>query len=238
MAQVILPFIFGVLPSIIWLLFYLREDTHPEPKKMVIKVFFGGIIVALPAAVLEILVLNLISKLNIAPIFFSVLSNFLIIASIEELMKYFVVQILALSNPELDEPLDIMIYMIISALGFAAAENIFLFFSLKTEATLVFSRMLEISISRFFSAIILHALTSATIGFFLALSFCETKKRNKFLSSGFLISIFLHGLYNFSIIEVGGSLKFLTPTLIIIFLAIFVSFSFKRLKTIKSICKL
>jgi len=34
----------GLLPSFAWLFFFLKEDTHPEPKKMIALVFFlGGI---------------------------------------------------------------------------------------------------------------------------------------------------------------------------------------------------
>ncbi len=34
--------ILGLLPSFIWLLFYLRKDRHPEPKTMVLKIFLWG----------------------------------------------------------------------------------------------------------------------------------------------------------------------------------------------------
>lgn len=30
----------GVLPCFLWLLFYLKRDRHPEPKKEIAKVFF------------------------------------------------------------------------------------------------------------------------------------------------------------------------------------------------------
>ena len=45
--------VFGVLPSIIWLLFFLREDAHPESNRMILKVFFYGIIAAFIAVIFE-----------------------------------------------------------------------------------------------------------------------------------------------------------------------------------------
>jgi len=48
----------------------------------------------------------------------------------------------------------------------------------------------------------------------------------------------LHGFYNFSIMEIGGDLKFLIPVVILISLAILVSLGFKRLKKLASVCKI
>ncbi len=43
----------GILPSIIWLLYYLKKDTHPEPRLMILKIFFWGMLSALPAIFIE-----------------------------------------------------------------------------------------------------------------------------------------------------------------------------------------
>ena len=57
--------IFGLAPSIIWLLFYLRKDSHPESNRMVLKIFFYGMLAALPAVFLEIGFKSELEKLNI-----------------------------------------------------------------------------------------------------------------------------------------------------------------------------
>jgi len=220
----------GVLPSLIWLLFYLREDVKPEPKKLVIKVFILGMLFAFPAALFEFFILRETSKLKFPQILNSILANFLIIALIEETAKYLVVKKEVLKSSELDEPIDLMLYMIISALGFAATENVLLAFSKE--------KYLEILVGRFLSATFLHALCSGILGYFLALSFLTQEKKKIFLFSGFFTAIFLHGLYNFSIIEVEGDLKFSIIGIILIFSAVFVRFCFQRLKKIKSICKI
>ena len=55
----------GFTPSLIWLSFYLKKDVHPEPKRMVIKVFILGMGSAFLAALLGILLSDLIQKLNL-----------------------------------------------------------------------------------------------------------------------------------------------------------------------------
>jgi RsiW-degrading membrane proteinase PrsW (M82 family) len=219
--------VFGILPSIIWLIYYLRKDIHPEPKKLILKVFFWGMLAALPAILLEVGTTDLIKKLG-PPLVSDIVYWFIGVALVEEFLKFLVVRDKVLKNPEFNEPVDAMVYMIISALGFAASENILiflsqrlLFFNLETTLTLF--------IFRFLSATFLHALASAAVGYFLALSFFE-KRGLRMVGLGLGISTLLHGLYNFSIMESGGNLKIIIPLVILIALAIFVSWSFKKLK--------
>jgi len=231
---------FGVLPSLIWLLFYLRRDVHPEPKSEVLKIFFYGALATIPAFFLE----KGIFATTASPLFSNFLSPFLItifntflgVALVEEVLKYLVVREKVLNSPEFDEPIDTVLYMIIAALGFAALENILILFRLGPGFLL--GEAFALSIFRFLGATFLHTLCSGTVGFFLALSFLETKKRFWLLFTGFGIAALLHGLYNFSIMEIEGSLKTLIPIIILISLAIFVSLGFKRLKKMKSICKI
>lgn len=229
-----LAIIFGVLPSIIWLLFFLRKDVHPESNRMVLKIFFYGMLVALPTIFLEMGIFKAFAKLNLPLIYLAVLNTFVGVALIEEMMKFLVVKEKVLSSAEFDEPIDAPLYMIIAALGFAASENILILLGL--GSTLFLPQALEISALRFLGATFLHALCSGIVGFFLALGIFETRKRLKLISMGLGIAIFLHGLYNFAIMEIEGSLKFLIPLTILISLAIFLTFGFKRLQKMKSVC--
>ena len=63
--------ILAVVPSILWLLFYLRKDKHPEPNKMVIKIFFWGILAALGALLFEFLYQEALTAHSIGTVFFS-----------------------------------------------------------------------------------------------------------------------------------------------------------------------
>ena len=46
-------YLLGFAPSIVWLVFYLRKDAHPESNRMILKVFFWGMMSALAAIILE-----------------------------------------------------------------------------------------------------------------------------------------------------------------------------------------
>lgn len=227
---------FGVLPSIIWLLFYLRKDAHPESNPMVLKIFFYGMLAAIPAVFLEIGIFGEFNKLNFSPIVIAILNVFLGVALVEESLKYLAVKGKVLNSPEFDEPIDAMLYMIIAALGFAALENILILFPL--GPAFLAKEAISISILRFLGATFLHTLCSGTVGYFLALSFFEAKKRTMLVASGLGISTLLHGLYNFSIMEVEGDFRLIIPGIILIVLAIFVSLGFKRLKKLASVCKI
>jgi RsiW-degrading membrane proteinase PrsW (M82 family) len=236
---------FGVLPSIIWLLFYLRRDVHPEPKSEVLKIFFYGALATIPAFFLEkgvyaftasSLFSDRVPALAGAPFFITIFNIFIGVALVEEILKYLVVREKALRSAEFDEPIDALLYMIIAALGFAALENILILFRLGPE--FLVKEALALSIFRFLGATFLHTLCSGTVGFFLALSFFETKKRFQLLSTGLGLATLLHGLYNFSIMKMEGNLRVLIPIIILLGLAIFVSLGFKRLKKLKSVCKI
>lgn len=229
--------IFGLAPSIIWLLFFLRKDVHPEPKGQVIKIFFYGILAAIITALIEIGIGRGVSKINLPRDLISFLYIFFGIALIEEVLKYLVVKRKVLSSPEFDEPIDAMLYMIISALGFASLENILIFLSSEV-LFLPIGETLILASFRFISATFLHALCSGLIGYFLALSFFEIKSRNKLLIEGIFLATTLHGIYNFSIIKIEGNLSFVIPIIILISSAFAVSSGFRKLEKMASVCKI
>jgi RsiW-degrading membrane proteinase PrsW (M82 family) len=227
--------ILGLLPSIIWLLFYLRKDKHPEPKTMVIKVFIYGMAASLPAVFLEIGSADILKSITIPHILFLALYFLLGVALVEEILKYLVVRFWVLKSPEFDEPIDAMIYMIISALGFAAIENILVLFPLSSPN--IFEKTLLILSARFAGATFLHALASANIGFFLALSLLREKHHLRYLTIGLTLSVFLHGLYNFGI-KIEGMAGIIVPFLVLLFLFLIVKGQFKKIKKLSSVCNL
>lgn len=228
--------IFGVLPSFVWLLFYLKKDVHPESNRMVLRVFFLGMLVAVPAVFLEIGIFKTFGAFNLPPLLLVILNTFIGVALVEELLKYLVVQNQVLSRKEYDEPIDAMLYMIIAALGFAALENILILFQLGPG--FLWGRTLELSIFRFLGATFLHTLASGTVGFFLSLSFYKKEGKIKLVFLGLLIASALHGFYNFFIMKGQGNLKIAIPLVILIGLAIFTSLAFKNLQKISKTNKI
>lgn len=236
--------ILGLLPSIIWLLFYLRQDRHPEPNRMVIKIFLFGMLVAPLALAIELGLLALVNQPNTFKELFlgpkslyAFLLNIIIFAPfIEEYLKYSVVKAKVLANAEFDEPLDAMLYCIIAALGFAAVENLLVALQLNIqEAALQMA-------ARFLSATFLHALASGLFGFWLALSILYRRHKIKFLALGFALAIFCHSLYNYLIWRWDATSStrpyFYLIVLLLCLMAGLVFYQFKKLKKILSICKL
>lgn len=231
--------LFALSPSIIWLLFYLRQDVHPESNRQIIKIFLSGMLIALPAIFLEVGLSKGLAKVgevfNLSTILVSIFYIFFGVALVEEILKYLVFKLKVEKSSELDEPIDVMLYLIISGLGFAALENLLIFWP--PQALQVFEGLM-VSGLRFVGATFLHALCSGILGYFLALSFFEIKKKRRFFALGLTIAVFLHGLYNLSIMKIEGIVRFIIPAIIVVGLAIFLSFGIKKLKKTKSICKI
>lgn len=181
------------LPPIFWLLFYLREDRHPEPKHLLLAAFLGGMAAAGLAVALELLILGQNGALATdSPTVGDMLITFLIIAFIEEYVKYLPVKLLIEKRLAFDEPVDAMIYMMTAALGFAALENaLFLLPILHQNLSLGF----DIVTNRFLGANLLHALSSGIVGFFLARAWFHPHRRH-FVALGIIIASLLHTIFN------------------------------------------
>ncbi len=233
--------ILGILPSIIWLAFYLRKDIHPEPKKWLFLIFLAGMAVAPLVTIIEWQAIGFFNFLNSAsPVFFSdSLKNFatvfIAIAAVEEFFKYSIVRFAMKKNPVFDEPADAMIYMIAAALGFAAVENIIVMYSYTPSIFLNPALPLVLLAFRFIGATFLHTLASGIIGFYYALSLSNINqpgiRRYLLIIKGFTIAILLHGLFNYLIViaKESAAIYFSIPLFII---AIFISKDFKILQGI------
>ncbi len=222
-------FLGGVLPTIIWLWFWLKQDKlHPEPKKYILLSFIFGAITAALVLPVEEIITKYLPGTGIITI--------LALSCAEELFKYGGAYFSALRKTYLDEPIDAIIYLITVALGFAALENtLFLIHSLKTNGGDIAQTVL-VGNMRFIGATLLHTVSSGIIGLFIALSFYKNKiLKKKYLLVGLILSVALHALFNFFIIKVEGSgifAVFATVWLAIILLIfLFEIVKVKRLKT-------
>jgi len=202
---------------------------------MVLKIFAFGMLIALPAILFEVSLKEIFENFTMSAFLSLFLQVFVAVAFIEEILKYSVVKAKVLDNPEFDEPIDIVLYMIIAALGFAAVENILILLSL--GPVFLLENVFILSVIRFWGATFLHALCSGVLGVFLAVSIFETKRRKTLFALGLIMVSLLHGLYNFSIMNTEGIISWLIPTSILIILAIFLFNGFKKLKKLKSVCK-
>ena len=215
----------GIAPSICWLLFYLRKDCHPEPKHLIWKTFLMGIIIS-PLAVLfqlGFVKLGLISSVLTGDAW----SFFLWAALVEEMIKFYAVKVIVLDDPEFDEPVDAMIYMVTAGLGFAAIENILVMFRVVPDGA---SAALGVWTLRFMGAILLHALSSAIVGYFLAMSWFYHHHRKKLIVTGLAMATLFHFAFNSFLSSEEQFVGLLYSTALLIIMAFLVAILFDKIK--------
>jgi protease PrsW len=212
----------GTLPSLIWLGWWLKKDAHPEPKTMITKTLLMGVILSPLAIIFQLLFAQNIPGASDGPYFF------LWAAFVEEVVKFWAVAAIALRSPEMDEPVDAMIYMLTAALGFAAMENI-----------LVINRVFADGVAatvgvwglRFAGATLLHVLASALLGYFIALGWFWHKHRRALFGLGLLLATLVHWVFNLFISSPHQSTSLGFSTALLIALAFLVSTLFDKIKT-------
>ena|SRR3989344_3078199 len=191
----------GVLPSLVWLWFWMKEDKlHPEPRSKVALTFLGGMLAVLLVLPVEKFIFSMGG---------SVVSNLTIFywAIAEEMFKFIIAYFLALRMRENDEPIDAVIYMITIALGFSALENSLFLSNLINVQN--FTQGIITGNMRFLGATLLHTASSATIGIMYGLSFYQSKSIKKIaILIGVSTSIILHTIFNLLIIESGDKIFF------------------------------
>lgn len=193
LTQLSLITIAGALPAFIWLWIVLTEDrVHPEPRKRLIISFLVGMLAVVVVIPLEWTVLSfgIATSITLA-----------LWAFIEEAVKYFFANSFALKTKDVDEPLDDIIYMAVTALGFAALENMLFLATPAFNGN--FSETILLAHARFLGSTIVHLISSVIIGIFLAETFWSNKTVRRYAGLlGLLIASIFHAFYNFFVISI------------------------------------
>jgi len=236
---VIYALVGGIIPALIWLWFWLKEDSvHPEPKFMIIVAFIAGML-AVP--------ISLFSEIWISGKFFSSMietPNILLnagvisvlalfsLAAVEETGKYLAALFSSLRTKFYDEPIDSMIYLITAGLGFAALENTLFLIKFISEDIGLGMIFLNNNL-RFMGATLLHVVASGIFGGIIAFSYFSRNRLVKFsfVLIGLITATSLHALFNFSII-IWSESPIKIFSLLWVF-AIIVIIMFERVKRIK-----
>ncbi len=213
-----LLFIFiALLPGIFWLVFYRRKDKEePEPRILVLKVFFWGMVATLPAVLLELLaelIFPYSENVNLAQIFWG---TFVVVAPVEEFLKYLVIKWRVYQRPEFDQRLDGIIYGTIAGIGFASLENVFAALG-SAPAT---SEVVSIIALRFLTATLMHTFATGIVGYYVGRARFNPQREKALIARGLIIAILIHGAYNF-VITLGVSAAI--PFIIFILLGGFIT---------------
>jgi RsiW-degrading membrane proteinase PrsW (M82 family) len=191
----------GILPAIIWLMFWLREDRlHPEPRSLIVLAFLAGMLATSLAYPIEHFIADTVGGLGIAADHYTMLFLW---SATEEILKYLAVIFIALRTPFFDEPIDAVIYFVTIGLGFAALENAM--FLLNHVGNGDAAAAILLGNLRFIGSTVLHVAASGIIGLALAFTFYERKlERTLAGAAGLAGAIALHALFNFSIMASDG----------------------------------
>jgi RsiW-degrading membrane proteinase PrsW (M82 family) len=185
----------GILPALVWLFFWLREDRkHPEPKWLLFITFVAGMLVVLPVLKLELFIFSKVDGESLRLALWS---------GTEEIGKFLAAYFIVLRRKEVDEPIDYVMYLITVALGFAAVENTLFIFTPISQglaATSIITGNL-----RFIGATLLHTASSSLIGISMAFAFYKNQSsKHLYTTFGIILAIALHAGFNLSIIIGGG----------------------------------
>ncbi len=179
------------MPGIFWLWYFYNKDKQaPEPKRLIVRTFFLGMLSTVPAGFFASFFsgTGAFSSVVAAPI-------------IEEYVKYFVVARWAYSHAEFDEPMDGIVYAAAAALGFASLENVgYLFVSYldPENAGDPSSAVLTVFALRALLSVPGHVLDSSMWGYALGMAkFSDKETGRKMIRNGLLLAMLLHGTFNF-----------------------------------------
>ena len=206
-----------ILPSLLIIFVFVSSDKFREPAKEIIKVFFYGILITIPAYFLNTYIGEIWYATNASE---GLISSFLTAAPVEESLKLAVLYFFVYKMKDFNEPIDGIVYGVTVSLGFATLENIYYVYLL---ADYFDTTSMALAIVRSFSAVPAHAVFGVFMGyFFMKYSFIK-KGDNLFFA--FIVPFVLHGCYNLFI-----SSNFYVAFLLIVISWIVALRMFSRLK--------
>ena len=214
------------LPNFVWLVFYLKEDPHPEPKPLLTLAFLFGILSVGVVFLLQkgsLLLFSELLDLSSRQILDST-AFILAAAFLEEIVKFIMARFLLQKNPYFDEPVDAMIYLVVVALGFAFTENL-----LYLRHYSNFYEVVNLAMLRFVSANLLHTVASGLAGYFWAKGIMQRRVwRNVFI--GLLLAGVIHGSYNILAFYLKDLFILDIPIVFILITGLFMLGDFEKLK--------
>ncbi|NUQ23831.1 MAG: PrsW family intramembrane metalloprotease [Saprospiraceae bacterium] len=120
-----------------------------------------------------------------------IVTSFVLVALVEESIKWCCLLVYPYRQPFFNEPLDGILYAVMIAMGFATFENVI--FAWKHDLTTMLLRA--------FTAVPAHALFAVVMGYYAGSARFSGKKTTILLLRGWLIAVGLHGAYDFFLMQ-------------------------------------
>jgi RsiW-degrading membrane proteinase PrsW (M82 family) len=181
----------ATLPGLLISYAIFKVDKYErEPFMPLLICYVLGALATIPAVGFEKWVFGMIDlhQKDFGSVF---LLSFGVVALIEELLKFAVLYLYVLRGKFFNEPIDGIVYAVLIAMGFATMENI-------TYAERFGAQTV---ILRSFTAVPAHFVFAIVQGYFAGLVRLNATQKHALLKRGLLISIGMHGLYDFLIFQ-------------------------------------
>ncbi len=173
----------ALAPSFAIILFILyRDKLDREPAIVLFASFLYGMISTIPAVALE----SAFGFFKLSGIHGTVVSAFLGVAFVEELVKFVPLRFYSFSRISFDEPLDGIVHGVMIGMGFATVENILY----------VYQHGVTTGWLRMFTAVPGHASWGVIMGYYAGKAKFNHKRRTILLLTGLVLTTFFHGLYD------------------------------------------
>lgn len=186
----------ALLPALVPAIWIYRQDkVEKEPIGLLLKIFFFGALSVIPTAILEFVLgevfLLFLEKTSLVYI---LLENFVVVALVEEFCKMEAAKLAAWKHRAFNYKFDAIVYCVISALGFAAVENVLY----------VLDGDLSTAVTRALLSIPSHAIDGLIMGYFFGMAKDEAVVGNRrgcryYLRLSVLIPAIEHGIYDMSL---------------------------------------
>ena len=195
MAARILLFI-SILPVLLLGKYFFNKDKNKEPRKLLTKLFLGGLAAVVFTIVVTLILENIFpflggdtEEMNLYELFIYV---FFGVALVEEVSKWVFVYKISFNHEEFDELYDIILYSVFVALGFACIENIMY----------VFAGGITVGIIRALLAVPGHCCDAVFMGYYLGKAKQAQITKNdsskvKNIVLSIVVPTILHGIYDF-----------------------------------------
>ncbi len=215
MNYIVLNTVLAVVPAVILLLFFYRQDKRkPEPGVMVLFSLVLGILSTLPALAIG-MVLDPYFR-TFPPLTYILLTAFVTAALVEEGCKLTVVYRYILPRSAFDEVSDGIVYTVGASMGFAILENIL--YSANNPPYVI--------LLRGFTSVPLHAIASGIMGYYIGRAKFE---HPSIRFKGLTFAVIIHGTYNFLLFTGTMASLLIIPLLV---------FSWKRLRRLAKLALL
>lgn len=216
----------AILPGLILLYYVYSKDFHPEPKRMVLKGVFYGILSTVVSSLISLpMILSGGFSKNPGTLQEALKLSFLAAAVPEESAKLLMLWLLLRKNKEFDERYDGLVYAACVGLGFACVENLSYVIS-SGDA------WFYVSASRALFAVPGHFAFAIAMGYYYSRNHFSWYKSTFFDKLKiWLVPVLLHGSYDTLVFssEIDSVFSFLITIVFILFCFRLFKFTRKRI---------